>query len=43
MKQILKEMPPFNIIWLGMITLFAVIIGVLSFTYVDLTFFSIDI
>lgn len=42
MKQILKEIPPFNIIWLGMITLFAVIIGVLSFTYVDLTFFSID-
>ena len=42
MKQILKEMSPFNIIWLGIIVLITAIFGVLSFSYVDLSVFSLD-
>lgn len=42
MRQILKEMSPFNVIWLGIIILIAVTLGVLSFSYVDLSVFSLD-
>lgn len=42
MRQILKEMSPFNVIWLGIIILIVAIFGVLSFSYVDFSAFSLD-